>query len=150
MNVDSIISSVMSHDTCKHRWFETDVLCIDKVSFAGVQNSRMNVDSIISSVMSRDTCKHRWLETDVLCIDEVSQPSAKNIELMNVLAQQVRGSIKLSGGLHVICIGDFFQLPPTENYVDKGRYCFESILWQHMFNHSVMLKTVYHQDPEEK
>ena len=75
-------------------------------SFAGIQNSRMNVDSLISSVMGRDACKLRWLETDVLCIDEVSQLSAKNFELMNVLAQQVRGSTKLFGGIQVICIGD--------------------------------------------
>jgi Cdc6-like AAA superfamily ATPase len=32
MNVDSIISCVMSRDTCKRRWLETDVLCIDEVS----------------------------------------------------------------------------------------------------------------------
>ena len=73
-------------------------------SFGGIQNSRMNVDSIVSSIMSRDTCKRRWLETDVLCIDEVSQLSAKNFELMNTLAQRVRGSTKLFGGLQVICI----------------------------------------------
>ena len=109
----------------------------------------MNVDSIVSSIMSRDTCKRRWLETDVLCIDEVSQLSAKNFELMNTLAQRVRGSTKLFGGLQVICIGDFFQLPPIENDVE-GRYCFESILWQHVFNHSVVLETVYRQDPKEK
>ena len=66
-------------------------------SFGGIQNSRMNVDSIVSSIMSRDTCKRRWLETDVLCIDEVSQLSAKNVELMNTLAQRVRGSTKLLG-----------------------------------------------------
>ena len=89
-------------------------------SFGGIQNSRMNVDSIVSSIMSRDTCKRRWLETDVLCIDEVSQLSAKNFELMNTLAQRVRGSTKLFGGLQVICIGDFFQLPPIENDVDEG------------------------------
>ena len=118
-------------------------------SFGGIQNSRMNVDSIVSSIMSRDTCKRRWLETDVLCIDEVSQLNAKNFELMNTLAQRVRGSTKLLGGLQVICIGDFFQLPPIENDVDKGRYCFESILWQHVFNHSVVLETVYRQDPKE-
>jgi ATP-dependent DNA helicase PIF1 len=119
-------------------------------SFAGIKNSRMNVDAIVSSVMSQDACKCRWLETDVLVIDEVSQLSAKNFELINILAQQIRGSTKLFGGLQVICVGDFFQLPPIENDVDEGKYCFESTLWQHVFSHSIVLKEVYRQDPKEK
>ncbi len=119
-------------------------------SFAGIKNSRMNVDAIVSSFMSHDACKCRWLETDVLVIDEVSQLSTKNVELINILAQQIRGFTKLFGGLQVICVGDFFQLPPIENDVDEGKYCFESTLWQHVFSHLFVLKEVYRQDPKEK
>lgn len=107
-------------------------LCDDAMtlhSFSGIQNSRMNVDSLVTSVLSRDSCKRRWIETDVLIIDEVSQLSSKNFEMINSLAQRVRGSTKSFGGMQVICDGDFFQLPPIGNDVDEGKYCFESVLW---------------------
>ena len=90
-------------------------------SFSGIQNSRMNIASLVTSVLNQDSCKRRWTETDVLIIDEVSLMSAKNFEVINVLAQRVRGCTKSFGGLQVICVGDFFQLPPIENDVDKGK-----------------------------
>lgn len=128
-------------------------LCDDAMtlhSFSGIQNSRMNVDSLVTSVLSRDSCKRRWIETDVLIIDEVSQLSSKNFEMINILAQRVRGSTKSFGGMQVICVGDFFQLPPIGNDVDEGKYCFESVLWGHVFGHSVVLEKVYRQDSKEK
>ena len=81
---------------------------------------------------------------------EVSQLSAKNFQVLNTLAQRVRGSEDLFGGLQLICVENFFQLPPIESTVDEGIYCFESPLWKHCFGHSVILKTVYRQDPNEK
>ncbi|CAB4037363.1 ATP-dependent DNA helicase PIF1, partial [Paramuricea clavata] len=121
-------------------------------SFSGMKNARLDVESLVTGIMSQESgCTHkRWVETDVLIIDEVSQLSAKNFEIINILAQRVRGVQKLFGGLQLICAGDFFQLPPIKSDVDEGKYCFESPLWKQVFGHSVMLEKVYRQDPKEK
>lgn len=119
-------------------------------SFAGIHNTRLNVDALVTSILSRDNCKQRWIETDALIIDEVSQLSAKNFEVLNTLAQRVRGNKELFGGLQLICVGDFYQLPPIRSDIDEGKYCFESPLWKHCFAHSVVLRKVYRQDPKDK
>ena len=78
-------------------------------SFAGIKDSRLNVDALVTSIRSRESCKQRRIETDCLIIDEVSQLSAKNFQVLNTLAQRVRGSEDLFGGLQLICVGDFFN-----------------------------------------
>ena len=45
--------------------------------------------------------------------------------------------IKPSGGIQVIAIGKFKQIPPVSNDIDEGQYCFESPLWNIMFPHCI-------------
>lgn len=56
-------------------------------------------------------------ELDVLVIDEVSMMSPTLLENLSKLLQIVRGDPMPFGGLQVVLVGDFFQLPP----VFKGR-----------------------------
>ena len=50
---------------------------------------------------------------DVLIIDEISMVSIKLFECLNRLFQHVKTSEDFFGGIQVICIGDFCQLPPV-------------------------------------
>lgn len=118
-------------------------------SFAGLINSRMDVEALVNSVLSRESCLARWRNTEVLVIDEVSQLSKKTFETINFISQRVRGEDKPFGGLQVIAVGDFRQLPPVSNDLDKGAYCFESPLWRTMFTHNVLLTVVYRQEQRE-
>ena len=61
--------------------------------------------------------KNRWLYCNVLFIDEVSMLHPKLFAALDLLAQVVRGNSRPWGGIQLICVADFFQLPP----VDKQR-----------------------------
>ncbi|XP_028418655.1 ATP-dependent DNA helicase PIF1-like [Dendronephthya gigantea] len=80
---------------------------------------------------------------------EVSQLSRKTFETINYIAQGVRGDEKPFGGIQVIALGDFKQLPPVSNDLDQGKYCFESPLWKIMFCHNIQLKVVYRQEQKD-
>jgi ATP-dependent DNA helicase PIF1 len=62
----------------------------------------------------------------------------------------IRKSTKPFGGIQVIFIGDFFQLPPIGDAED-GQFCFESDDWCEVFpieNH-IVLKTIFRQNDSE-
>ena len=119
-------------------------------SFAGLRNSRLNMDALVLSVTSNAECLKRWRSTDVLVIDEISQCSMKTFETINVLAQRARGNNLVFGGMQVVGVGDFYQLPPVRNDMDDAKYCFESHLWRDVFPHTVLLQNVYRQDATER
>lgn len=49
-------------------------------------------------------------------------------ELLDVIARRVNKIDKPFGGIQVIVVGDFFQLPPVQSGTDR-RFCFQSSLW---------------------
>jgi len=48
-------------------------------------------------------------------------------ELVNSLFQLIKGNDKLFGGIQLILVGDFHQLPPIRN-----NYCFSSPIWDEL------------------
>jgi ATP-dependent exoDNAse (exonuclease V) alpha subunit len=61
---------------------------------------------------------------EVLIIDEISMMDEELFELINKLLMKIKMNDKPFGGIQVILIGDFYQLPPI-----NGDYCFMSPIW---------------------
>src|SRR3989344_4351801 len=61
----------------------------------------------------------------VLIIDEVSMLSAESISMLDAVCREVRRRPEPFGGLQIVFVGDFFQLPPV---VRRGDDSEESIL----------------------
>ena len=53
---------------------------------------------------------------------------ANLFELLDTLAQALRGNQRPFGGIQLILCGDFFQLPPVSKN-GTARFCFESESW---------------------
>jgi len=65
----------------------------------------------------------RYRIADVLVIDEISMLHGKRLDMINRLAKVLRASDEPFGGLQVILVGDFFQLPP----VTRGSNLFDFV-----------------------
>jgi ATP-dependent DNA helicase PIF1 len=102
-------------------------------------------EDVIRRVTKKQTTKENW-KVDVLIVDEVSMMSKRMFELLNKIGQLIRKNKKPFGGIQVVFVGDFFQLPPIE----KDGFCFESEQWFEVFpkEQHVELKTFFRQaDP---
>ncbi len=112
-------------------------------SFIGVRN-----DDVLDQLDLHEITNNRWLQkkinsTEILIIDEVSMLSAQMIENINIILQSVKGNTMMFGGIQMIFVGDFFQLPPV-----KAPYAFTSEVWQTAELNICYLSQVYRQtDP---
>lgn len=93
---------------------------------------------------------------DVLVIDEVSMLRRDQFELIDAVLSNVLDNPVSFGGLQVILVGDFCQLPPVvtghdlASYPDLHEpYCFQSSLWNHGKFTSLNLNTNFRQEDKK-
>ena len=77
---------------------------------------------------------------EVLIIDEISMMNNELIELIDNLLKMIKNNDKPFGGIQVILIGDFYQLPPV-----NGNYCFTSDIWEKLNLKKVVLNELIRQ-----
>lgn len=61
----------------------------------------------------------------ILIIDEISMVDNILFDFVSVLLQLIKDNKLAFGGIQVIVVGDFFQLPPVENVM-----CFKALSWK--------------------
>jgi len=83
------------------------------------------------------TCK-------MLAIDEISMLSAEMLDLIDAVFKLVRKSEEPFGGIQVIVIGDFLQLPPVSKD-GNCRFAFESLAWEQAQFKVILLDKIYRQ-----
>jgi ATP-dependent exoDNAse (exonuclease V) alpha subunit len=77
---------------------------------------------------------------NTLIIDEISMMSNELIELIDELFKLIKSNLLPFGGIQVILVGDFHQLPPI-----KGNYCFTSPTWDALNMHNIILTDLIRQ-----
>ncbi len=106
--------------------------------------SRGDVDRIAT----KEHINKRITKAKVLIIEEISMLSATTFEMADKVCREVRRSDKPFGGLTVIVVGDFFQLPP----ISKGReveFAFTSKVWRELNLITCYLTEQYRQDDSD-
>lgn len=89
--------------------------------------------------------KTKWKKCRVLIIDEVSMLTAQFFELIEEVARNVRGSGRPFGGIQVVLIGDFYQLPPVSKVSEPQKFCFESERWEDVIDQKIILTEIIRQ-----
>ncbi|MFH1444229.1 MAG: AAA family ATPase [Candidatus Peregrinibacteria bacterium] len=84
----------------------------------------------------------RLIQADCLVIDEVSMLSGTVLETAERIAQKARDSDAPWGGLRIIAVGDFAQLPPVDDSVLGKEWGFLHEVWQRSQFVPILLKTV--------
>ena len=79
-----------------------------------------------------------------LIIDEISMMDNQLFELINNLLKYIKKNDMAFGGIQVILVGDFHQLPPVEN-----DYCFTSPIWKELDLSSIILTEIIRQKDDD-
>lgn len=114
-------------------------------SWAGIGLGKDPAEKYISFINNAYPLKKRWKSTELLIIDEISMMTPELLELIDQVAKGIRRNIKPMGGMQVIFVGDFLQLPP----VTRGgviKFAFESPYWSTIIKRTIQLKRVYRQN----
>lgn len=123
-------------------------------SWAGVGLCRNTISNTVEKIRSRKTQLSQILKCKILAVDEISMLNIEAFEYINEVLQILRESSKPFGGIQVLFIGDFFQLPPVEknsgdgSFSNEHRYCFDSPVWQELELKNVVLKKNFRQNEE--
>ncbi len=68
----------------------------------------------------------RFEKTKVLIIDEISMLSSDQFDTVDEICRAFKRNTKPFGGIQVVVVGDFFQLPPITKGEEEQKFAFES------------------------
>ncbi|MDB5244467.1 MAG: ATPase [Parcubacteria group bacterium] len=109
----------------------------------GISNSLSKAE--IDHIASKEHVARRIQKATVLIIEEISMLSAATFEMADAICREVRRVDKPFGGLTVILVGDFFQLPPVSR--DKSvQFAYTSLTWKDLNPLNCYLTEQYRQD----
>jgi ATP-dependent DNA helicase PIF1 len=123
-------------------------------SWSGIGLCQGEVHEIVDKAAKNRKANTNWKSTRVLIVDEVSMMSQKMFEVLDRIGQVIRKNpLRPFGGIQIIFIGDFYQLPPVgkRDEPETTRFCFESERWSATFpaESHIALKTMFrHKNPE--
>ncbi len=82
-------------------------------AWSGIGVSRGLSDADIDAVTQKEHIVRRVAKTHVLIIDEISMLDALTLGDVDAVLKAIRHSSQPFGGMQVVFVGDFFQLPPV-------------------------------------
>ena len=104
----------------------------------------------------------RMRETKVLIIDEVSMLSPATLTMVEAVCREARQNPEPFGGLQVVLVGDFFQLPPIIKRKNEGdldqivlldepeaRFAYDSPVWTRTHSVTCYLSEQHRQDDKD-
>jgi ATP-dependent DNA helicase PIF1 len=109
----------------------------------GLKTMAGDDEDIIAEVLSNDKVCVRLESWKGFLLDEVSMVDARMFNIMERIAREVRGTSEPWGGLRVVAVGDFAQLPPVDvNNRREKSWAFKSSAWKETNFQSVMLTEI--------
>ncbi len=91
----------------------------------------------------------RMKNLKVLIIDEVSMLSVELFKTIDQILKTFKFSQEAFGGVQVILVGDFFQLPPIQKKYGEKKFIFETDIWQALNLHTIYLEKSYRHKDED-
>lgn len=117
-------------------------------SWSGIKLGKGTVNELFVRIRRSPKAMRNWLCTDLLIIDEVSMLTSELLDKLNQLAKKLRSNQKPFGGMQVMFVGDFYQLPPVNKNDEKIIFAFESDGWNEIIHTSIELTIIQRQKDE--
>jgi PIF1-like helicase/Helix-turn-helix domain len=121
-------------------------MTIHSWSGMGIRDNLTSED--IEYIMEREYLMKRYAKTSVLIIDEISMLGGNFLASLDILLQRARVSPEPFGGMQVVLVGDFFQLPPVSKGSSRVEFAFEHPSWRTLKLAICTLTTQYRQGRE--
>ncbi|MCX6755462.1 MAG: PIF1 family DEAD/DEAH box helicase [Candidatus Nomurabacteria bacterium] len=97
----------------------------------------------LDKIASSEYVNRRIRKTKVLIIDEISMLRADTLDMVDAVCREIKQTSEAFGGIQVILVGDFFQLPPIfkreiatkQNALlqeKKAHFAYESNSWKRL------------------
>lgn len=121
-------------------------------SWSGIKLAKGPASKVVASVVNSRTAAPTWRKTKVLIVDEVSMMSCKIFDILDDIGRACRKMpLTPFGGLQVVFLGDFYQLPPIVDDGEEAQFAFESRRFNTTFPVMIQLRTIFRQtDPVYK
>ncbi|MFA7302400.1 MAG: helix-turn-helix domain-containing protein [Candidatus Paceibacterota bacterium] len=114
-------------------------------SWSGIGIAESLSAADVDRIASKEHIARRIGKARVLIIEEISMLSAATFEMADAVCREVRRVDEPFGGLSVVLVGDFFQLPP----VSRGKevkFAYQSPTWRDLHLLTCYLTEQYRQD----
>lgn len=98
-------------------------------SFFGLGIMEGGASATLERVLKDKKTLKRIKQVQGVVIDEVSMIPGEALMVAELIAQQARESSLPWGGLQIIAVGDFGQLPPVTRFGQKRDWCFQNPVW---------------------
>ena len=99
-------------------------------SWSGIGIAKTLSKNELIDIAGKDRVARRMRNTQVLIIDEISMLSAGTLDLVDRVCKKIRNSEQPFGGLQIVFVGDFFQLPPVSRFGEgEQAFSFQSSAW---------------------
>jgi len=114
-------------------------------SWAGIGLGKGTVQELCVKIRRNSKALRQWLSTDLLIIDEVSMMTAELLDKLNGIGKKLRSNQKPFGGMQVLLVGDFYQLPPVYKGGEQTVFAFESEVWKEGITAALELTVIQRQ-----
>jgi len=113
-------------------------------SWSGIGLGREDVSDLVWKIQRNGRAKRNWKACDLLVVDEISMLTVELLEKLDDIGQRMRRNSKPFGGIQLLLVGDFCQLPP----VKQLHFAFESARWSTIVPKVIELTVIQRQkDP---
>lgn len=99
-------------------------------SWSGIGIAEFLTPELLERVSQKEHVAKRIQRTSVLIIDEVSMLSGEVLTMVDAVTREIRHREEPFGGMQVVVVGDFFQLPPIGKPGRASSFAFESPAWK--------------------
>ncbi|MEO6536635.1 MAG: AAA family ATPase [Candidatus Paceibacterota bacterium] len=122
-------------------------MTIHSWSGIGIRDSLSEAD--IDAIATKEHIVRRIQKTSILIIDEISMLSANVLVMVDAVCREVKRVPEPFGGIQVVLVGDFFQLPPIgKRDAGNAAFAFESSVWEDL--HAVVCYLTEQHRQEDK
>lgn len=101
-------------------------------SWSGIGIRKTLAPYDLDKLASTEYLVRRIQKTKILIIDEISMIDGFTLDMVDTICRTIKQREEPFGGLQVILVGDFFQLPPIARKDERVPFAFESAAWRAM------------------